>query len=447
MIKVLVNAYACNPNWGSEQGIGWHWAIELAKYCKVIVITEGEFKENIEKALADLPQKDNLTFIYNNVSDKVRKMCWNQGDWRFYIYYKKWQRQAADLARDICRQEKIDILHQVNMQGFREPGYLWQVSQETGIPFVWGPIGGLKQFPMAYAKDGSWKIRCFMGLKNRLNTWQLKHSRRVGNAMKQASLLISSIPDSYRAIKEVKGLESVWIPDTGTVVHKNLNLDLDVDANLNVNLDLDDNLNIVWAGKFDFRKRLDLALKAIAETGNQRIRLKVLGSGNQRQETEAKALAERLGMAGQVEWMGNIPNSQVQEEMRKADLFLFTSVSEDSPTVVMEAISNRLPILCFDCCGMSAVVTDEVGKKIALTTPQQSVKDFAEAISYLYNHREMLAQMSENCKLRAEQLSWESKAQRMVEMYKNLNPNLNPNLNLNLNPNSNPNLNHNGKDV
>jgi glycosyltransferase involved in cell wall biosynthesis len=437
MLKLIISAYACAPNMGSEQGIGWNWCVQLARHCELHIITESEYQERIEAARSTLEQGERMHFHFLPVTEKVRRMCWNQGDWRFYIYYKKWQQQAADMARDICRQEKIDILHQVNMQGFREPGYLWQVSQETGIPFVWGPIGGMKQFPMAYAKDGSWKMRCFMGLKNRLNTWQLKHNRRVDNAMKQASLLISSIPDSYRAIKEVKGLESVWIADTGTVVDDglddnanfNLDLNLNVDDNPDVDLNLDDKFDIVWAGKFDFRKRLDLALKALVETGSQRIRLKVLGSGNQRQETEAKALAERLGMAGQVEWMGSIPNSQVKEEMRKANLFLFTSVNEETSTVVMEAISNRLPILCFDCCGMSAVVTDEVGKKIPLTTPEQSVKDFAEAISYLYNHREVLAQMSENCKRRAEQLSWESKAQRMVEMYKNLNPN--PNLNLN----------------
>ena len=101
-VNVLVNAYACNPDWGSEQGIGWHWAVELAKYCKVIVITEGEFRENIERALSDLPQKENLTFVYNNVSDKVRQMCWNQGDWRFYYYYRQWQKRTLEIARRIC---------------------------------------------------------------------------------------------------------------------------------------------------------------------------------------------------------------------------------------------------------------------------------------------------------------------------------------------------------
>ena len=77
MLNVLLNAYACNPYWGSEQGIGWHWSIELAKYCKVFVITEGEFRSNIETALVNLPQKRNLVFIYNNVSARVRRMCWS----------------------------------------------------------------------------------------------------------------------------------------------------------------------------------------------------------------------------------------------------------------------------------------------------------------------------------------------------------------------------------
>lgn len=59
-------------------------------------------------------------------------MCWNQGDWRFYKYYKEWQWKTYLLAKDICKVEKMDVLHQLNMIGFREPGYLWKLSQENG---------------------------------------------------------------------------------------------------------------------------------------------------------------------------------------------------------------------------------------------------------------------------------------------------------------------------
>ena len=47
-MNILINAYACAPNWGSEQGMAWHWIIELAKMHNLYVITEGEWKKEIE---------------------------------------------------------------------------------------------------------------------------------------------------------------------------------------------------------------------------------------------------------------------------------------------------------------------------------------------------------------------------------------------------------------
>ena len=63
------------------------------------------------------------------------------------------------------------MLHQLNMIGFREPGYLWKLSQENGVPFVWGPIGGQKQFPTAYLQGAGLKMKVFNRLKNFLNIW------------------------------------------------------------------------------------------------------------------------------------------------------------------------------------------------------------------------------------------------------------------------------------
>ena len=38
-MKILLSAYACEPNRGSEQGVGWSWAVELSKHHEVWVIT------------------------------------------------------------------------------------------------------------------------------------------------------------------------------------------------------------------------------------------------------------------------------------------------------------------------------------------------------------------------------------------------------------------------
>ena len=105
MLNILINAYAVAPNWGSEQGMAWNWITNIAKYCKCFVITEGEWRSEIEDALKEHPLRENITFFYNPVLQKVRDMCWNQGDWRFYYYYHKWQKSTLKIAKHICNEQ------------------------------------------------------------------------------------------------------------------------------------------------------------------------------------------------------------------------------------------------------------------------------------------------------------------------------------------------------
>ena len=116
--------------------------------------------------------------------------------------------------------------------------------------------------------------------------------------------------------------------------------------------------------------------------------------------------------------MGAQPNNVVKKAMAESDLFLFTSVSEDTSTVVLEAISYGLPVVCFDACGMAYVIDESVGLKIKLTNPKQSVCDIAETINYLNNNRNRLKEMSENCRQQQMELSWDKKAEDMVRLYK-----------------------------
>lgn len=407
MLKILINAYACSPGMGSEPGMAWNWVSNLAKFCELYIITEGEFREKIEEVVPTLEQGKNMHFYYNPVTDEIRKMCWNQGDWRFYKYYREWQWKTYLMAKEICSSEHIDVLHQLNMIGFREPGYLWKLSKESDVPFVWGPIGGLKQFPLAYLQGAGLKMKLFNRLKNILNVWQLKHEKRVDEALKTARLLVSSIPDSYRAIKKYKGLESIVIPETGCFLSEDIPTDRFDEKELHV----------MWVGKFDFRKQLPLALRAIAIANNPNIVLDIYGGGSDEQIASAKRVADLLGITEKVVWHGNQPNDVVMNAMHKAQVFLFTSVSEDTSTVVLEAVSNRLPVLCFDACGMAAVIDDKVGRKVALSNPAQSATDCAKQLNDLEHDRNLLKQLSENCKQRQNELSWEEKAKTMVEWY------------------------------
>lgn len=408
MFSVLINAYACSPNMGSEPGMAWNWCVNLAKYCELHIITEGEFRDKIEAVLPTLPQGNNMHFYYNPVSDEIRKMCWNQGDWRFYKYYREWQWKTYIMAEEIIKQHDIDIVHQLNMIGFREPGYLWEIENK---PFVWGPIGGLKQFPNSYLEGSGIKMKLFNRIKNIVNIYQIKHDKRVNQALKKADLLICSIPDSYNVIKRYKGLNSIIIPETGCFIDdKAIRRNREEKAN--------GDFKLLWVGKFDFRKQLNIALATMAKLKDKsNIKLIICGSGSDDQVSYYKQMALKLDIEDNVVWKGNIENSKVKEEMRKSDIFFFTSVSEDTSTVVLEAVSCELPVLCFDTCGMGYVINESVGQKIPLTNPKQSADDFAEKINYLYNNREYLQNLSDGCKQRQKELSWDNKAKQMVELY------------------------------
>jgi len=406
MVSILINAYACAPNMGSEPGMAWNWIINLANYCKVYVITEGEWRTEIELAIKELPQKQNIVFHYIPVSEKIRKICWNQGDWRFYFYYRKWQKKALIIAKEIINKNQIDLLHQLNMIGFREPGYLWKIENK---PFIWGPIDAKASFPVKYLQGADITTASILMLKNVLTHIQLKTSRRVRKALKKANTVVSASSESVKTLQNYFDYNSVLINETGCYVKKMPDT---------LTIVKKKSLDILWVGKLDFRKQLALALQTIDIINIPDIKLHIIGDDKNPEGEYYKNMATSLKITHRCIWHGKIPHKKVQEIMRDCDLFFFTSVAEGTPHVVLEAIGNNLPILCFNTCGQGDSVNEKIGIKIELSSFNQSVKDFSSKIEYLYNNREVLVDLSNNCYERQLELSWNNKANQMIELYK-----------------------------
>lgn len=404
MLSILINAYACSPGMGSEPGMAWNWCVNLAKYCELHIITEGEFRDKIETVLPTLPQGRNMHFYYNPVSDKVRKMCWNQGDWRFYKHYRKWQYKTYEMALEIIKEHRVDIVHQLNMIGFREPGYLWKIKNK---PFVWGPVDAKEKFPIAYLEGESIKVKIFIRLKNFLTGVQLRHSKRVHKAIEKASIVVSASSEAQQNFVKYFDIDSPLLNETGCYPQATQLTD-------NTNKKA---LDLLWVGKLDLRKQLALAIRTIAALNNKEIKLHIVGGGNQ---AFYKELAHSLRVTEQCLWHGSISHKEVQMIMRKSDVFFFTSVAEGTPHVVLEAIGNNLPVLCFNTCGQGDSVNSKVGAKIELSNPQQSILDFSKELNHLYHHRELLKEMSLNCAERQKELSWDNKARQMVELYNSI---------------------------
>lgn len=411
MLNILINAYACSPNWGSEPGMAWNWCSNLAKNCELFIITEGEWKDEIENAVKNHPYGNNMHFYYNPVPDKVRKMCWNQGDWRFYYYYRQWQKSTLKIAREICKEHKIDIIHQLNMVGFREPGLLWKIK---GIPYVWGPVGGMENIPTSYLKDVNWKQNLFCRIKNTINTLQYKYQPSVRKAVIHSNVLISAVKGVEKVFREVYKRESVLINETGCTIVTNR------DDNKSTKRENNDTLNLIWVGKFDFRKQLEIALQTIAKLKHLDVKLHICGTGSEQQVALYTKMCTELGIDDKCVWHGNTPNKKVLELMLEMNIFFFTSIMDLTSTVVLEAIQNRLPIVCHDTCGYGNIVNDSIGRKIELRTPKHSINDFAKVIEELYHNRSILTEMRPNFDKVAESLTYEAKAKKMFGIYNSL---------------------------
>lgn len=407
MLSILINAYACSPNMGSEPGMAWNWCINLAKHCKLYIITEGEFRNNIEKVLPTLPQGKNMHFYYNPVPEKIRKMCWNQGDWRFYYYYSQWQKKALHIAQEIIKEQHIDIVHQLNMIGFREPGYLWKLNK----PLIWGPTNAKEAFPTAYLQGANWKKKVFIHIKNTLNRYQLLTSQRVHKTAQKATYIIAASSDSAKAIEKYLHKKPIIINESGCDITDN---DFKRDYSEN-----EKELNLLWVGRFIFTKQLELALKTLSHCKNKNIKLHIVG-GSLNEEEPFKQIASSLNISNQCIWYEKVSHDKVQKLMQKCDLFFFTSIAEGTPHVILEAFNNSLPVLCFNTCGHGDCVNDKVGIKIELSNPQQSIQELAQVLNQLESNRNLLKEMSENCKQRQIELSWDNKAKQMVELYNSI---------------------------
>ena len=65
-MRILVSAYACEPNKGSEPGVGWNWVQQIAKFAEVWVVTRKNNMQLIEKELKKNPNY-NIHFIFYDI--------------------------------------------------------------------------------------------------------------------------------------------------------------------------------------------------------------------------------------------------------------------------------------------------------------------------------------------------------------------------------------------
>ena len=115
-------------------------------------------------------------------------------------------------------------------------------------------------------------------------------------------------------------------------------------------------------------KRLDVAIDALAELGDNRPHIVVAGGGELVGEFRRRA-SER-GVGDRVHFLGAVPHSELPDVLRASDFFLLTTEPPESFGIVLiEAMATGLPVIATDYPGVRAVVADGTG----LLAPQGDV--------------------------------------------------------------------------
>lgn len=406
-LKLLISAYACCPNRGSEPGMGWNFVLGLSEFHEVHVITETvKWKTEIELHLAEFPElKKNLTFYFieKKRNKKLRKL-WPPS---YYWFYKNWQKDTYQLALELEKIENFDIIHQLNMVGYREPGYLWKIDK----PFVWGPIGGLE--------NSSWNFLPSLGLKglvfytgrNIYNLFQRNLSKRAKQAAtRNNSILIAATPGNHKLIKELWNTNSEVICEVG---QENQGIEIVPSKRTSST----EPLKIIWSGLHTPRKNLPLLLNVLDKVKFP-FELHILGKGEM--TNHWKKIAQDKGLTEDCFWYGWIERQKAIEIMSTGHVFCITSISDLTSSVTLEALSYGLPIICLDHCGFAHVVTEESGIKIPVNSPKKAAMNIGKALTSFYSDENYRQSLSNGAIKRASDFSWDKKIENLNAIYESL---------------------------
>jgi len=135
-LKILLSAYACEPNTGSEHQIGWSWIKTLSQKNKVYVLTRKKNKKKLLKEIL-LKKIKNVSFLFYDLPDffiKIIKGGNNKSN--SYLYFLFWHVFIYFKYKNLIKENKIDLIHHVTFGTFRIPNLLCLCN----IPFIFFPI-------------------------------------------------------------------------------------------------------------------------------------------------------------------------------------------------------------------------------------------------------------------------------------------------------------------
>lgn len=404
--KVLLSAYTCEPNKGSESGIGWNWIRQVSKYNDVWVITRINNRKAIEENLNQLPL-NKVKWIFFDLPYYLR--FWKKGSRGSRLYYYFWQIAIYFKIKKINSDISFDIIHHVTF------GTYWFPSLLSILPpkFVWGPIGGGESPPKELYKSLNFIGKLFEYKRDFIRSLvNLDLFLRLTS--KNTAIALATSEQTKRSLenlgaKKVRIMSNVALSDEDIFKLK----DLKVYQNSRT--------IFISIGRLIHWKGYHFAIKAYAKL-DRRINDSeywLVGEGSE--YNNLFKLVKELKIEDKVKFLGNVSRGKVFELLSNSNILLHPSLHDSGGWVCAEAMTAGKPVICLDIGGPSIQVSDNTGIKIRPTNELQIINDLYNAMYLLAKDIRLYNRMSKAGIERINRyFSWNKRGEEIQNIYNNL---------------------------
>lgn len=394
-MKLLLSAFACSPNTGSEAGGGWIYACELAKRHQVWVLTDVSRMRLIEK-FAD-PVPTNLHFVYYRPT-WLSTLTLNSKT--AHLIYQAWQMGAWRIAKQLDDEHNFDVCWHLTYGVFRQPSWMWKV----GKPFVFGPVGGGERAPMRLWKSMPTTEKLRELVRDVVNqvAWLLPGLRPT---YKNADLVIVRTDDTRQILPAWALAKTKVQQEIGGYAARADATNRKPHAGA---------LKVLFAGRLLGWKGVHLAIDAFGKflAGGGKGEFTIVGEGPM--DLALKTMVYQLGLSSSVHFVGKLPQNELFRRYTDFDVLLFPSLHDSGGNVVIEALSFGLPVICLDLGGPSCFVDANCGVVVPAhhASETEITLALAQALRKMLDDAAWHQQLILNALTRANELTWEKQIQR-----------------------------------
>ncbi len=402
-LKVLVSVYACEPDKGSEPGVGWNWVRQIARFHKVWAITRKNNRESIERAQTKEPIL-NIDWVYFDLPRWAR--FWKRGQRGVHLYYYLWQIGAYFVGKRLHREVGFDLVHHVTFGTYWIPSFLALLP----VHFVWGPVGGGESTPKAFYKTFSFRNKVYEWLRDAAR-WLGQRDLFVHLDARRATIALAKARESADQLRLLCGNRVQLYSESGITKEEIVKLNSLPLRNTNP-------FRLVSIGRLLHWKGFHLGLMAFARFQQDFPNSEYYLIGEGPEWPNLQSLAQRYGVSEKVRFWGSLAREQVLGKLAECDVLVHPSLHDSGGWVCLEAMTAGRPVICLDLGGPALQVTEETGFKVPATSSKQVVDDLREAMRRLAQDPALRAGMGDAGRKRvAEHFDWDKKGEWVREMY------------------------------